>query len=222
MATTYAFTRTLAQMQSLILRRLRYLDPGESVASADATIVEEAINLRLRELHALGTLWFNVAGATTDITITANTAASSLSTVTDFLYAVSCKVVIGSDENPVAIISHQEYQDISNKAESGDPEKVFFAPSGTAYFWPVPTQNRTAKLTYQAITGDAAAGVAPDVAISMLRSLVTLVAADLIDDYGVPESLAQRLLMQAKEAERTIRALNTERVGNTVITFESF
>lgn len=222
MATTYAFTRTLAQMQSLILRRLRYLDPGESVASADATIVEEAINLRLRELHALGTLWFNVAGATTDITITANTAASSLSAVTDFLYAVSCHVRIDTDDTKLEIISHQEYQDIVNKSESGDPAKVFFAPSGSAYFWPVPTVNRTAKLTYQAISADAAAGVAPDVAISMLRSLVTLVAADLIDDYGVPESLAQRLLMQAKEAERTIRALNTERVGNTVITFESF
>lgn len=222
MATTYTFTRTLAQMQALILRRLRYLDPGESVATADATIVEEAINLRLHELHALGTLWFNVAGASTSLTIAANTASVSLSAVTDFLYAVSCKVVIGSEENPVEIISHQQYQDITNKAEAGDPEKVFFAPSGTAYFWPVPTAQRTAKLTYQAIAADTAAGVAPDVAVAMLRSLVTLVAADLIDDYGVPESLAQRLLMQAKEAERTILALNTERVDNKTIEIESF
>jgi hypothetical protein len=51
-----------------------------------------------------------------------------------------------------------------------------------------------------------------DIPTAMLRSFVTLVAADLVDDFGTPENLAQRILIQAKEAERTLRTLNAERI----------
>lgn len=218
---TYSFTRTLPEMQKLILRKLRYLDPDETPSGRDAQTVNEAIDLRLKELHALGTLWFNVAGAATTLTLTAGVASLSLSSVTDLLFPVSMKLRIGGDDRDVDIISHSQYQDIENKAESGEPSQVFIS-GATAYFWPTPADNYTAKMTYQAIADDTASPAAPDVPVAMMRSLVTLVAADLVDDFAVPEALAQRLILQARDAERTIRALNTERVDSTTVQISGF
>lgn len=218
---TYSFTRTLPQMQSLILRKLRYLDPGETADGTDLAIVDEAIDLRLKELHALGVLWFNVAGATTNLALVGGTETVSLSAITDFLYPVTVKLRIGTEDRDVEIISHRQYQAITNKAESGEPDKVFFSGS-TAYFHPTPSANYAAKLTYQAIAADTETPNAPDVSVSMMRSLVTLVAADLIDDFGVPEQLAQRLLAQAQIAERTIRTLNAERVDSTPVQIQAY
>jgi hypothetical protein len=218
---TYAFTRTLEQIQKLVLRRLRYLDPDESPTATEQAIVNEAIDLRLKELHALGTLWFNVSGATTDLALTSGTATKSLSAVTDFLYAVSVSLRVGTDDQPIEIIGHAQYQAIPNKADQGEPEQVFFS-GGTAYFWPTPGSAYTAKLTYHAIAADTLSPAAPDVPVAMMRSLVTLVASDLVDDFGVPELLAQRLLAQAVIAEKTIRILNAERVDNATVEMTSF
>lgn len=213
---SYSFTRTLPQMQKLILRKLRYLDPDETPSANDAAVVNEAIDLRLKELHALGVLWFNVAGSTTDLALTSGTATKSLSAVTDFLFPVSVKLRIGTEDRPVEIISHREYQDITTKEDSGEPEKVFFS-GATAYFWPVPGDDYTVKLTYQAIATDTANPDTPDVSVPMLRSLVTLVAADCADDFGVPEQRVMRLMAEAKEAEKTLRTLNSERVDSTPV-----
>jgi hypothetical protein len=218
---TYSFTRTLPQFQKLVLRKLRYLDPGETPSADDAAIVNEALDLRLKELHALGTLWFNVAGAATSRTLAASSATHSLAALTDFLFPVSLKLVIGAEEYPVEIISHREYQDIQSKTDSGEPEKAFFSGS-TVYLWPVPSTDYTAKLTYQAIADDSNSPDAPDVSLSMMRSLVTLVAADCADDFAVPEQRLLRLNAEAKAAEFTLRTLNTERVDNTTIAPDYF
>lgn len=218
---TYSFTRTLPQFQKLVLRKLRYLDPSETPSADDAAIVNEATDLRLKELHALGMLWFNVAASATDLTLTADTASKSLAAVTDFLFPVSVKLRISGDDQPVEIISHREYQDIANKTDTGEPEKVFFS-GATAYFWPTPDDAYTVKLTYQAIAADTNSPDTPDVEVAMLRSLVTLVAADCADDFAVPEARVLRLKAEAKAAEMTLRTLNTERVSNTPVTVDYF
>lgn len=218
---TYSFTRTLPQMQKLILRKLRVLDPDETPDANQAATVNEAIDLRLKELHALGVLWWNVAAATTDLALVSGTATKSLAAVTDFLFAVSMKLRVGTDDRDIEIISHREYQDIEDKTERGEPEKVFIS-GGTAYFWPTPNSNYTVKMTYQAIAADTSNPDTPDVTAAMLRSLVTLVAADCADDFAVPEQRVVRLLAEAKEAETKLRALNTERVDSTTVAVDYF
>lgn len=218
---TYSFTRTLPQFQALVLRKLRYLDPGESTSADDAAVVNEALDLRLKELHALGVLWFNVAGAATSRTLAASSASHSLAAVTDFLFPVSLSLVVGAEEYPIEIISHREYQEIQSKTDTGEPEKAFFSGS-TIYLWPVPNAEYTAKLTYQAIAADTNSPDAPDVPVAMMRALVTLVASDCADDFGVPEDRVQRLLLEAQAAERMLRTLNTERVDTTRVVADYF
>lgn len=218
---TYSFTRTLPQFQALVLRKLRVLDPGETADANDAAIVNEATDLRLKELHSLGVLWFNVAPAATTLTLTAGQASHSLAAVTDFLYPVSMMLRIDGEDYPVEIISHREYQSIQNKGDTGEPEQVFISGT-TAYFHPTPADAYTAKLTYQAIAADTNSPDTPDVSVSMLRSLVTLVASDCADDFAVPEQRLMRLRLEAKEAERTIRTLNAERVDSTTVAPDYF
>lgn len=218
---SYSFTRTLPQFQELVLRKLRVLGSGETASADDAAIVNEATDLRLKELHALGVLWFNVSGATTDLALTASVATKSLAAITDFLFPVSVMLRVNGEDYPVEIISHRDYQAIQNKTDTGEPEKVFFS-GGVAYFWPTPDQAYTAKLTYQAIASDTSSPDTPDVSVSMLRALVTLVAADCADDFAIPEQRLVRLKMEAEVAERTIRTLNTERVDTTTVAPDYF
>lgn len=219
---SYTFTRTLPQLTAMVLRKLGALGVDQTPEADDTALVREAFDMRLKELHELGTLWFNVSGATTDIALTANVATKSLAAVTDFLFPLSVALRVSGEDLDVQIVSHSEYQAIPNKAETGEPEKVFFAPGGTAYFWPTPNQAYTAKLTYQAIAEDTTATGAPDIPVAMMRALASVIAMDLIDDYQVTGELAARLERKGNEAMKIIRTLNTERVDNAPVEMTSF
>lgn len=218
---TYTFTRTLPEMEALVLRKLGSLGVGETVSADDAAVVSEAIDLRLKELHALGVLWFNVSGATTNLVMVAGTATVSLSAVTDFLFPVSLKLRIGTDDQDIEIVSHRQYQDLPNKADQGEPEKAFVS-GGNVYFWPTPDDAYTAKLTYQSIAADNSGTTTPDIPVAMMRALVDVVAGDLIDDFMIEETRAARLVMRQREGLRTILTLNTERVDNNTVEVDYF
>lgn len=218
---TYSFTRTLPEIVGIVLRKLGALGIDETASAEDKAVVREAVDLRLKELHALGVLWFNVSGAATDLALTSGTATASLSAITDFLFPVSVKLRVGSDDQGVDIISHREYQAIENKTDRGEPSKVFVS-GGTAYFWPVPDANYTAKLTYQAAAEDTTAAGAPDVPASWMRSLAAVVAGDLVDDFDVPEPKASRLMAAQRDALKTIRILNTEPVDSVPVSMSAY
>lgn len=214
---TYSFTRTREQMRDMIARKLSVKEEGQSLSAEEATIIYEGMDLRLKELHVLGLLWWQVSGAATDVALSAGAATSSLSAVTDYLFPITLKLRNGTEDQDIDIISHREYQDIPEKAERGEPRKAFFSGS-TVYLWPVPDVAYTAKLTYQAVAADVENGTAPDVPVSCLRSLADLVAADLADDFQVTDSKAARLLQKVGPAMATIRAVTQERVDATTVT----
>lgn len=217
----YTFTRTVPQLVAKVLRKLGALGIDQTPSAEDSAVVREAMDMRLKELHALGVLWFNVAPAATNVTMVAGTATASLSAVTDFLFPVSFRVRIGTEDKPVEIVSHAAYQAIPDKTESGEPEKVLIADD-TCYFWPVPDSGYTGKLTYQAISEDTTATGSPDLPVSMQNAFADLIAGDLIEEFSVPEPKASRIAGKAKTAERTIRTLNGQRVDNAVVEIQSF
>lgn len=217
---TYAFTRNREQFAGDVLRKLGVLNAGGTPQARDYASVNTALDLRLKELHALGVLWWQVSGASTSVSLTGGVVSATIS-ATDYLFPVSMAVVVGTDEIPLEIIDHRAYQAIPDKASTGEPEKVFI--SGTAArFWPVPQSNYTAKLTYQAIAADSEVSATPDVPVSCLRALVDIVAGDLVDDYETPEPKASRLLQKQVIGLTTIRALNAQRVDVATVTPDYF
>lgn len=216
-----SWTRTREQLGDMIGRKLGVKDQGQTLSAEDAEIILESIDLRLKELHRLGVLWFNVAGGATSVVTTAGDATSDISAVTDFLFPVSLMLDGTGDQSPIQIIGHLEYQAITNKTEQGEPVYAFFSGS-SIYLWPVPNATGTMKMTYQAIATDSAAATTPDVPTDMLRSLAMLCAADLLPDFDVMGSRAEIILAQATQAMRDIRALSAQRVDSATIAPEWF
>lgn len=217
---TYSFSRTREQFSSDVLQKLGVLRVGGVASGRDFAKVCDALDLRLKELHELGVLWWQVGGAATNVTLTAGVASASIA-ATDFLYPISMSISIGVDQVPLEIIGHREYQAIEDKASTGEPEKVFFSGS-TAYFYPAPQSGYTAKLTYQAIAADSENGQRPDVPIACLKALIDVVAGDLVDDYETPEPKASRLLQKQAIGLQTIRALNSQRVDAGTVSTDYF
>lgn len=213
---TYSFNLNREEFAGKVLQKLGVAAIGEPVSGDDLAVACDALDLRLKELHALGVLWWQVSGAATDISLTAGVATASIA-ATDYLFPVSLSLVVGSSEYPVEIIGHREYRAIVDKTESGEPVKAFFSGS-TIRLWPVPQQAYTAKLTYEAIAADSEIGVAPDVRIESMRALIDVIAGDLVEDYETPEPKASRLYARQAEGLRIIRALNQQRVDSVTVT----
>lgn len=218
---TYTFTRTREQMRDMIARKLGIKEAGQSLPAEDAAIVDEAMNLRLKELHRLDLLWWQISGAQTSVAVTGGTATATIS-ATDYLFPVSLMLTVGNEQQPLDIIGHREYQAIPDKASTGTPDRAYISGT-TVRMYPVPLASGSLKLTYHAIAADAESGVAPDVPVEMMRAFACLVAADLVDDFdGIEPNKGARLLAGIEPAMRTIRALNQQRVDATTVTVDYF
>ena len=216
---TYTFSRTREQIRDIVLRKLGALAAGETADANDAELIYEALDLRIKELHAMGVLWFKVAGALSDVTITSG--AATTNAASDVLYPVTFQIRDGTEDFDVRIVSHLEFQSIVDKTDTGRPEVVLYS-GGVYRFWPVPDANYTGKLTYQQIGADTVAATAPDVQVAMMRSLCALIVSDVADEFGMPEQKIMRIRAESEMAERRIKALTALRVDSSTTQAEYF
>lgn len=217
---TFVWTLTRANLVASILRKLGVLGSGDTVQPEDSAVVTEALDARLKEMQALGVLWWNVSGAQTTVTLVGGTATASI-TPTDYLFPVSMMLTVGNEQRRIDVIGHLQYQEIPDKATQGEPEFVFI-DGATCYFWPVPSTSGSAKLTYQAIAADTENGAAVDVPTSMIRSLSEVIAADLVNEFNPPPERASRLLAGRPEALRTLKMLKREVTDTATVAPEWF
>jgi hypothetical protein len=204
----------------MILRKLGVLGAADVADPDDASVVMEAMNARLKEMHTIGVLWWNVSPAQTALTLTASAATATV-VDEDFLYPLSASIDISTEQKPLDIIGHAQYQAIPDKAREGEPEQVFFYGS-VARFWPVPSSAYTARLTYQAISADVEVNAAIDIPAAAIRPFVDLVAGDLVDDFGVPSDRAARLVAKQPQAMRALRMVAYQRVDTAPVTPEYY
>lgn len=216
---TTSFSRTREQIATKVLSKVTQ-SGANSVSSADAALVYEAIDLRLKEMHRLGIYWRKVNKTPLSFTITANINSASASA--DVLFPIAMHVVDSSQDAEVEIIGIREYAAIENKADTGLPTKVLWNGSAEFLFWPVPTTNTTAKLTYNKIADDTATSTAPDVEVSMLKSLIDIIAYDVGDDFGVNEAKMTRWAVTAEKAERNIRKLGAQKVAISTVKIDDY
>jgi hypothetical protein len=205
-----SFTRTREQLRSMVLRKLGVVGAATSVVSADADIVYEAIDLRLKEMHRLGVFWRKVDSIPTTFSITAGVSSAHVAT-NDILFPLKMTVTDGSTDEPVEIIGKPEYAAIELKNDSGLPTKAIWKGSTEFILHPVPITSSTVKLVYEKIADDTTAGSAADVDVSMMRHLKDIIAYDVGDDFGMDEGRMQRFQREAMMAEKNIRKLNAER-----------
>lgn len=194
----------------MVLRKLGVIGAATSVVSADADIVYEAIDLRLKEMHRLGIFWRKVDKVPTDITLTAGVTSAHVAT-NDILFPIRMTVANGSLDEPLTIIGPIEFSMIELKDDVGIPTKAMWKGSTEFVFHPIPLEATTVKLVYEKIADDTTAGAAADVDVSMMRHLKDIIAYDVADDFGVDEGKIQRLARESGMAEKSIRKLAVER-----------
>jgi hypothetical protein len=211
---TISFSRTREQLAQLVLGKIQQVQPT-AVISADMDTVYEAVDLRLKELHVLGTFWRKVPKTPLSFAVTNNV--NSASATVDVLFPIAMSVVDGDRDSAVKIISTREYASITDKTATGVPTTAVWKGGAEFVFHPVPITDTTARLTYEKIADDTAASTAPDVDVAMLRSLCDLVKYDLVDQFGVPEDKAARWAREATMAEKRLRNLMVERVDYTTV-----
>lgn len=212
---TTAFTRTREQFGALVLRKLGALASGETAVSDDLTIVYEALDLRLKELHEKGIQFWKLATGSTTLTYSASITAVALPS--DFIMPQTIGIVDGSDTIPIEFISHQDYQEIIDKSATGFPQKAHIDYSASMlYLWPIPNETKYGKLTYEKKPDDTAASTAPDVPVEVMRSMADIVANDVVDQFQIAGVDQNKLMMKAQKGEEAISTFMVMRMaGNT-------
>lgn len=213
------FSRTREQLSRLVLRKLAVA--GASDVSADMDIVYEAIDLRLKEMHRLGIFWRKVTTVPISFAVAASSATASAG-VGDILFPIKMTIKNGSLDDPVDIIDIRTFAAIKDKDYTGIPQKALWDRSAGFVFWPIPLTATTAKLVYEKIADDTAAGTAPDIDVSMLRWLKDVIAYDLSDEFVKDEGKIQRWRQDAILAEKNIRKLNALSVDYTPVAVDNF
>jgi hypothetical protein len=216
---TTSFTRTRTQIAQRVLGKVLKIG-ADSAASADYDTVNEAIDLRLKELHKKGTFWRKVTEVPSTFSLTGSVASASAG-AGDILFPIRVTFTNGTNDDPVAIIGKREYAEIEDKTRSGNPTRVLWKGGTEFLFHPVPTSNGTAKILYEKIADDSSAG-AVDVDVAMIRPFIDIIKYDVADDYGIDEQTLQRWRAEAIQAEKDLRTLGIQRVDYEALRVDDF
>lgn len=217
---TTTFNRTRTQIMQRVAGKVLKLG-ASSVASADSDTIYEAIDLRLKEMHKRGTFWRKVTSVPVTFSLSSSVATASAG-AGDILFPMKVTFTNGSNDDPVDLIGISEYAAIEDKTRIGDPERALWKGGSEFIFHPVPGSDGTAKLLYEKIADDTSAGAVIDIDVAMIRPMMDLIKYDIADDYGVPEKIIQRWMVEAEKAERDIRKLDVQRVDYTTVAVDDF
>lgn len=218
MTTSFSLTRT--QIAQRVLGRVIKIG-AITAASADADLIYQALDLRLKSMHTQGIFWRKVTTVPVTFSLSSSIATASAG-AGDILFPMKVTFTNGANDDPVYIIGINEYAAIEDKTRSGNPERVLWKGGSEFIFHPVPSANGTAKLIYEKIADDTSAGAAIDIDVAMIRPMMDLVKYDVADDYGVPEGTIQRWAGEARQAERDIRKLGAQHVDLAVVAVDDF
>jgi hypothetical protein len=217
---TYVFRLNRRKLREKIGRKLGIMGAGNSLKPEDSSVLNEAIDIKLKEFHSKHVLWFSTSGAVTPVTLTSDAATVTVA-ASDFLFAVTARIVVNSREQPLQIIDHTSYQEICDKTRTGVPEQVFFNGT-TAYFYPVPNDAYVMRITYQGVAADSTDVDPLDMATGAMGAFASIVALDLADEFDVDEAKIGRWRADQGGWEATIFAVAAQRTDRPDSTAEYF
>jgi hypothetical protein len=217
---TTSFNLTRNQIAQRVLGKVTKIG-SVTMASADADTIYQALDLRIKEMHKLGTFWRKVTTVPVTFSLSASVATASAG-AGDILFPLKITWSNGTNDDPVELIDRGQYAALQDKVSTGNPEKVMWKGSAEFVFWPVPVADGTAKLLYEKIADDTSAGAAVDIDVAMIRPMMDIIKYDVADDYGIPENTQTRWLLEAKQAEKDIRKLSVQRVDYKPVAVDNF
>lgn len=199
------------------------LDSLQNPSPEDSTLIYEAIDLRLKSLHEIGTLWWKVQQATDDQTV--NAGDSVVAVPTDLLFPIAVTLLDGSTTYPLEQINVRQYNRIQNKTDEGRPEQIYLNYEGvrTGVLYPVSSATYTVKIVYQRMIDDAAEDTNIDVPSWALRPLIDVLRYDVADDFQIKdENRLTRWRIDYNAGLRALRTMNHQRKDYQTVEAEYF
>ena len=217
---TTSFNLTRNQIAQRVLGKVIKIG-SVTMASADADVIYQALDLRLKEMHKLGTFWRKVTTVPVTFSLSQSVATASAG-AGEILFPIKVTWSNGTNDDPVEIIDRVQYAALEDKVSVGNPEKVMWKGSNEFVFWPVPVADGTAKLLYERIADDTSAGAVTDIDVAMIRPMMDLIKYDVADDFGISEDTLVRWRQEATKAELDIRKLSVQRVDYKPVAVDDF
>jgi hypothetical protein len=217
---TTSFTRTRTQIAQRVLGQVIKIG-SQTASSADADTVYEALDLRLKSMHKLGTFWRKVTSTPVTFSLSSSVVSASAG-AGDILFPMKVTFTDGSLDEPVTLIGPREYAAIEDKGRIGTPEKAIWKGGSEFWFYPVPGSDGTAKLLYEKIADDTSLGAAVDVDVAMILPLMKLIRYDIADDFGVDEVTQNRWMKEADRAEKDIQKLAAPRIDYAAVLVDDY
>jgi hypothetical protein len=211
------FSTTRNEIIKAALLNVGGIGRGETPDSDQFTDSAYLLNMIVKTLHADGMpLW---AMKQTSFALTATTtytigAGATVNTARPLkIVSAFTRVTDDNFDQPVEVITRQEYDNLSNKQSEGVPIKLFYDPRGAANangvinIWPKPDttsiSDRTLYITYQRPAEDFDASTdEPDFPQEWYMVLVWMLSWALCPSYGIPLEERKVMLMEAEKLHR--------------------
>ena len=170
----------------------------------------------LKEWALMGPFLFTKR--TTSQTLVANTAAYTLSTSLPIrlIEARYRSTATTQSDIPMMPLTRDEYFQYPNKAATGIPTTFYFDPqplAGVLYVWPLLSSATTESVqyTYQRRIEDVASlNNTIDIPQEWLGVVGYMLAARLLDDYGISDQVSQRIMARAEDSMQKARDFERE------------
>lgn len=199
-ATDYDFSLTRSKIIESAFRKVGALTLGEPLGADLALQGADALNVMVKEWQNQHIYLWTQQILTEVFAIADNNEVLSLDPAV--LYVEKPMRRDGTQDTPVQLRPFSEYQDLTNKSETGTPTTVYidYKAAPVMYVWPTPTAETT--IVYLATLKnkdwDSADGTG-EMPQRFLMALIYGLAEVLSDDFSLPIGEKNRIERKAKE-----------------------
>ena len=179
------WTLTAQDVITDALQIVGVIGAGQTAAADDYSVCMNALQNIIKELPIHGLSWPKITSAPTALTWSPGTPAQ-VAMPADYFGVPVVTCALDGAKADLLVIAKAAYDAICQRDDVAHrPQRIYIAPNGIGYLWPVPATDPVLSLTYQAIAIDAALGTTPDVAQSWMGLLGLWVANDVSIKFGV-------------------------------------
>jgi hypothetical protein len=211
---TIVYTLTARDVVEYALRKIGALDITQTADADEAAAALIELEVMLKEWAMKGPYLFTKRE--TFQTLTSNTASYSLSTAKPIRILEARYRDVNGRDLPMEELTREEYIELPIKSANGIPTTFYFDPqpaSWTLYTWPVllTATTEAIRFTYQRRIEDAAdLNNDLDIPQEWLSTVGYALAARLLDDYGIADVVAERVIARSEALLASARAFERD------------
>lgn len=223
------FTLNRLNIITRVLRMVGAIDKGqtsdkklESDAALALNMILKELDLEFANMHAIQTATFSTVSGQSTYTV-ADGIPTNINEIKAATYQFS-----GTDERKLDIVSYEKYESFIDKTTQGDPQfvlltKEILTSTRSLILYPVPQASKNLKIRYWRRLFDCdTPNDDLDMPPEAYSYLTFRLAADMSEEFGVPDAKAVRLDQKAQRLFERLKGRMTPKVTNYPVAERKF